>query len=179
MPDMELVIAKLAEALKGPAPFDELLAYAQLMPEPWRDWPPERWFEGVRMVLQTTQDQIALKSGLTQSQVSRLEGGEDTRLSTWKRAYAAMGFDVAVVPIARFDEAELRRMSEEGRMTDRWWRQHARPRRRRMRERAAERAAARARAGAAPDADEGAAPDAGRSPTAPSGTPPGPSSPPR
>lgn len=134
----EEAIAKMRELLRGPDPFNELVSFGQLLPAPWRDWPPEDWFVSLRCFLQTTQDQIALKSGLSQSQVSKLEGGCDSRLSTWRKAYAAMGFDLVLVPVARYEEKQLRRMSEEGRSTDRWWRQHARPRRWRLKQKALE-----------------------------------------
>jgi hypothetical protein len=135
--DEQEAIAKLAAALKEPDAFEELLALGALIPEPWKSWPPQRLFEFLRCLLQVTQDQVALKSGLAQSQVSRVEGGEDARVSTWRKAYHAMGFDLVLLPVARVSRKEMERMAEEGRMTHRWWRQHARPRRRFLRRAAA------------------------------------------
>ncbi|MDX6770915.1 MAG: hypothetical protein SF051_15380 [Elusimicrobiota bacterium] len=126
-------LESLKALLAGPDPFEILAGYGQAVPGPWRDWPPERWFVTLRCMLQMTQDQIARKSGLNQSVVSRLEGGFDARLSSWRKAYAAMGFDLVLLPVALSSRESLEARAEEGRATVRWWRQHARPRRRRMR----------------------------------------------
>lgn len=166
MEDAEAIRA-MSALIKGPHPLDALRRFARRVPAPWRDDPPERWFEWIRCMLETTQEQIARRSGLDQSVVSRLEGGFDARLSSWRRAYAALGFDLVLLPVADLPFRKLRELADEDRATTRMSRQHARPRRRRMKEHAARLAAA-----------TGGAPPASAS-TAPSGTPPGPSSPPR
>lgn len=174
MIDEKAALKTMAELIKGPHPLDSLIRFGRRVPEPWKSWTPQLWFENIRCMLQTTQDQIAGRSGLDQSVVSRLEGGFDARLSSWRRAYDALGFDLVLLPVARYPHRRLRERADEDRATDRFWRQHARPRRRwkeYWERRRAEREAAQV-------ARERTTASKGRA-TAPSGTPPGPSSPPR
>lgn len=154
-------VADMKRLLAQPTTYELYEAFVKGLPPRWRELPPYEQFERLRCLVTITQDQVARRAGLHQSAVSKLEGGRDSKLSTWRKAYDAMGFDLILLPIPRGTAAELRKLAATDRATRRWWRQHARPRRRRMRERAAEQAAP------APPS------------TAPSGTPRGPSSRPR
>jgi hypothetical protein len=51
--------------------------------------------------------------------VSRLQAGEDALLSTWRRAFAAMGFRLVVVPLPTLDAAALRSQAYRARLNGR------------------------------------------------------------
>ena len=118
-------------AAMGPDPFAILLKAPEALPSEWRGKSADEGFEYLRRRLAFTQDELARKSGVAQSIVSRVEGGADAYLSTWRRIYAAMGFDLMLLPISRLTVEELERRAEEGRPAGHWMRQRARPRRRR------------------------------------------------
>ncbi|MFI5345231.1 MAG: helix-turn-helix domain-containing protein [Elusimicrobiota bacterium] len=118
-------------ASMGPDPFELILRAADSLPKDWKARGPEFGFEFVRCRLRFTQDELAQKSGVAQSIVSRVEGGFDARLSTWRRLYAAMGFDLVLLPVSALALEELEKRAEQGRPRGSWMRQRARPRRRR------------------------------------------------
>lgn len=118
----------LAEGLRGPEPFDELMGAARGLPVWWRDKSPADGFVALRRRFQFTQDEVAERSGLAQSLLSRLEGGGDARLSTWRRAYAAMGFELLLLPVCACSARELEAIAEARRPPGSWIRQRARPR---------------------------------------------------
>lgn len=113
----------------GPEVLELVLKTADAGPLELRDWPPERMFQYLRCRLSFTQAELARKAGLTQSQISRVESGSDCLLSTWTRAYAAMGFELRLLPASGASIEELERRSEIGRPEGHWLRQRARPRR--------------------------------------------------
>ena len=125
-----LEIIEETKANFGPDPFEALLRTAVAVPPEWRRRSPEGGFQYLRCRLRFTQDELAAKAGLTQSQVSRLEGGADALLGTWRRAYAAMGFEMTLLPVSGLTLRELERRAEEGRPPGHWRRQRTRPRRR-------------------------------------------------
>jgi DNA-binding XRE family transcriptional regulator len=93
------------------------------------EWPSHRTVQYFRSRLEFTQDEIARKAGLTQSQVSRVESGADCLLSTWTKVYAAMGFRLALLPLSDLSLKCLEAVAERGRPENHWTRQRARPRR--------------------------------------------------
>lgn len=113
----------------GPEPVELLLKAGGEAPVELRSWPPERMFQYLRCRLRFTQLELAQKAGLTQSQVSRVESGADCLLSTWTRAYAAMGFELRLLPTSGMGVEELEKSAEAGRPHGHWLRQRARPRR--------------------------------------------------
>lgn len=113
----------------GQEPLVLMLQAAEAAPRECREWPPERVFQYVRCRLRFTQAELASKSGLTQSQVSRVESGADCRLGTWMRVYAAMGFELRLLPSSSMGLTELEGRAEEGRPQGHWMRQRSRPRR--------------------------------------------------
>jgi len=113
----------------GPEPVELLLKSGGDAPVELRSWPPERMFQYLRCRLSFTQLELARKAGLTQSQVSRVESGADCLLSTWTKVYAAMGFELRLLPISGMGVEELARNAEAGRPHGHWLRQRARPRR--------------------------------------------------
>lgn len=136
------------KARLGPNPYDELFALAALLPAPWRGMRPDAVFESLRCRLNFTQDEVGIKGGMTQNQVSRIEGGFDARMSTWKKAFSAMGFDIFLLPMPRGPMRRLEALAERCRPANHFLRQRARPRRRykaEMARRRAERKAAKER----------------------------------
>lgn len=113
----------------GPEPVELLLKAGADAPAELRSWPPERMFQYLRCRFRFTQLELARKAGLAQSQVSRVESGADCLLSTWVRAYAAMGFELRLLPATGMGIEELERSAEAGRPQGHWLRQRARPRR--------------------------------------------------
>lgn len=180
MVDGKSVVEEMRRMLAQPTTYEELEAFVKTLPARWRVLPPEHQFERLRCMVAMTQDQVAKRTGLHQSAVSKLEGGRDSKLSTWRKAYDAMGYELVLLPVPRADIDELRRRAGVDRATRRWWRQHARPRRR-WKEDYAERRREKAEREAARAAREEARAARGTlsagPATAPSDTPPGPSSP--
>jgi transcriptional regulator with XRE-family HTH domain len=91
---------------------------------------PELVFESWRSRLNATQQELADKSGMVQTQVSRLERGFDARVSTWRRLYDAMGFDLFLLPLPRTSLKAIEARAEEGRPPGSHARMRARPRKR-------------------------------------------------
>lgn len=116
-------------AAMGPEVVELLLKSSETAPPELREWPPERMFQYLRCRFSFTQLELAKKAGLTQSQVSRMESGADCLLSTWTRVYAAMGFELKLLPAGKASVEELERHAELGRPQGHWLRQRARPRR--------------------------------------------------
>lgn len=123
-------ILRAARAALGPDFLEMLIQAAQAVPQDWRDWTSERGFEFLRCRLKFTQDELSEKSGVAQSQISRIEGGGDALLSTWKALYHAMGFKLMLFPVSSKTVAQLEKDAEQGRPQWHWRRQRAKPRRR-------------------------------------------------
>lgn len=113
----------------GPEMAERLLALGKTGPREFQQWPPAMMFQHMRCRLRFSQAELARKAGLTQSQVSRIESGADCLLSTWARAYAALGFELKLLPTSSESLESLERRSEVGRPSDHWLRQRAKPRR--------------------------------------------------
>lgn len=122
------MIARVRREL-GPEMAELLFKSVAAAPAEAREWPPERMFQFFRCRLKFTLDELAGKAGLVQSQVSRIESGADCLLSTWTRAYAAMGLELLLIPASSVGLEELERLSESGRPEGHWRRQRTKPRR--------------------------------------------------
>lgn len=114
---------------REPHPYAQLEAFTAAMPQLLRLWPEGRWFSQVRCVFRMSQERIGRLSGLHPSVVSRLEGSGDARLSTWRKAYDALGFDVVLLPVPRAGLEELGERATASRRKTRWWKSDPRPRR--------------------------------------------------
>ena len=111
-------------------PLDALLAAGRAVPDWWRQMTPDQQFMRLRGRLNYTQAELGRKAKMKQSQISLLEGGQDSRLSTWRRAYAVMGLDLLLLPISPLDAKRLKRRAERGRTGPHWLYQRCRSRRR-------------------------------------------------
>lgn len=127
--DEGLAIQARVRREMGPEMAELLLGWGKSGPKEFRQWPPAMLFQHLRCRLRFSQAELALKAGLTQSQVSRVESGADCLLSTWARAYAALGFELKLLPSSHESIEELARRAEEGRPRDHWLRARAKPRR--------------------------------------------------
>jgi DNA-binding XRE family transcriptional regulator len=102
-------------AQMGPEPFEVMLQVQAALPVMCRVWPPERLFQFLRCRLGLTQHELAHKAGLAPSQITRLEGGRDCLLSTWRRAYAALGLELSLLPLSGLSIVELEERAAGGR----------------------------------------------------------------
>lgn len=126
--DGDAILERVRRSM-GPEPVELVLKSGGEAPVELRNWPSERLFQYLRCRLQFTQLELAQKAGLTQSQVSRVESGADCLLSTWTKVYAAMGFELRLLPTSGLGVEELEKRAVEGRPHGHWLRQRARPRR--------------------------------------------------
>jgi len=108
-----------------------------VVPETWSALAADHGFESLRCRLRFGQAELGAKAGMTQARVSRIEGGADIRLGEWRRLYAAMGFDLVLLPVSRATVEELEDRAAAGRPDNHYLYERARPRRRRMALRAA------------------------------------------
>lgn len=128
MEEGSAILAQVQRVM-GPEMAEQLLNLGKAGPAEFRKWPPAMMFQHLRCRLRFSQAELAVKAGLTQSQVSRIESGADCLLSTWARAYAALGFELKLLPSSAESIAELERRAEAGRPRDHWRRERAKPRR--------------------------------------------------
>ena len=126
--DAKAILERIRQSM-GPEILELMLKTAEGAAPQLREWPPERVFQYVRCRLGFTQEELARKAGLAQSQVSRLESGSDCLLSAWARAYGAMRFELHLLPSSNEAIEELEARAEVGRPQRHWLRQRARPRR--------------------------------------------------
>lgn len=126
----EHAIELMKKELEQADDLEVLLNAGMKLPADWRSHSVQRNFQSIRCRLRFTQEELALKAGLTQSQISRVESGADALVSTWTRVYQAMGFQLVLVPVSDQTLEALEKHAEAGRPDGDWIRQRARPRRR-------------------------------------------------
>jgi len=129
-PDADrLAVMARAIAESGEPPLETWLEFARGAPEDLASWPAARTYQHIRCRLRYSQSELAAKTGLSQSNLSRIEAGEDCLLSTMRRLYEAMGLALLLVPKADAGVSRLLDAAEDARPPRRRFAQTARPRR--------------------------------------------------
>ncbi|MBI4374938.1 MAG: helix-turn-helix domain-containing protein [Elusimicrobia bacterium] len=82
---------------------------------------PGRLIARLRRGLQLSQLQLARKSGVAQSLVSRIESGRDVRLSTLQRLLEALGCGLVLLPASEELSALFKAQAEQQRVNDEKW----------------------------------------------------------
>jgi DNA-binding XRE family transcriptional regulator len=92
----------------------EELAGAVARAGAWRSWTFDRrvWF--LRRRRRLTQAELSRRSGVSQRRISRIEAGDDVKLSTVRTLWRALGYEPLVVPDA-LDLARMPRPYRKGR----------------------------------------------------------------
>src|SRR5437899_1144280 len=101
MDDFRVKARLKLRAKYGPDLIEQLLETVPSLPAEWLELAPDHGFERLRCMLRFSQDELGRKTGMTQARISRIEGGADIRFSVWKKIYAAMGFDLILMPVSR------------------------------------------------------------------------------
>lgn len=94
-------LAKLIQALKDAGEvdlIDQLSACARGAPKEWVRWTLDRQVWYLRKIADLTQQELACRAGLVQSHVAKVEAGRDVRVSTLRRLYGAMGWELLLLP---------------------------------------------------------------------------------
>lgn len=95
--DDRIALETLKEAVSAPDVLDELAAAAKAAGA-WRNWTFDRqvWF--LRKYHRLTQARLAKRSGVSQRRISRIEAGDDVKLSTLRALWRALGYEPLVIP---------------------------------------------------------------------------------
>lgn len=88
--------------------FNEPIEAGRRAPKGWAELRPQEAARRFRRSLRLTQDELARRAGIPRSQVVRFEAGQDVRLSTLRRIYAAFGCGFVVLPRSDRSVEELR-----------------------------------------------------------------------
>lgn len=83
---------------------DAVWAAAGLLPRRWVQAEPGRLLFALRRERRISQRHLADEAGLDHADVCRIESGADARLSTWKRLFRALGYDLTLVPASYAEE---------------------------------------------------------------------------
>jgi len=97
--DDRIVLETLKKLVSAPDVLDELAAAAKAAGA-WRNWTFDRqvWF--LRKYHRLTQARLAKRSGVSQRRISRIEAGDDVKLSTLRTLWRALGYEPLVIPDA-------------------------------------------------------------------------------
>ena len=92
-------LSKISRMFEDVAAGDSFLDLIQKVPPCWRERPAFFHLWLARKLARLSQAQLAERAGLSQSFVARVERGRDVRLSSMQRLYAAMGYQMLIVPL--------------------------------------------------------------------------------
>jgi len=76
-------------------------AAGEAVPAQWRALTPGRALKLLRKRRRLTQDRLARLAGMRQAWVARVERGAETTLVTLARLYAALGYELVLIPARR------------------------------------------------------------------------------
>ncbi|MDD5305041.1 MAG: helix-turn-helix domain-containing protein [Elusimicrobia bacterium] len=88
---------ELKKMLAAPAPLDEV-AEAVRLAGAWRSWTFERQVWYMRKHHEMTQAELSRRSGVSQHRISRIEDGEDLKLSTLRALWRPLGYKPLMLP---------------------------------------------------------------------------------
>jgi hypothetical protein len=95
-----LALDELKKLLAAPAPLDEVAEAAKRLGA-WRSWTFERQVWYLRRHHKITQAEHSRLSGVSQHRISRIEDGEDLKLSTLRALWSPFGYEPLVIPDAK------------------------------------------------------------------------------
>lgn len=97
--DDRIVLETLKKLVSAPDVLEEVAAAAKAAGA-WRTWTFDRqvWF--LRKYHRLTQARLAKRSGVSQRRISRIEAGDDVKLSTLRTLWRALGYEPLVIPDA-------------------------------------------------------------------------------
>lgn len=78
----------------------EELAAAAKASGAWRTWTFDRQVWYLRKHHRITQAELSRRSGVSQRRISRIEAGDDVKLSTLRTLWRALGYEPLVIPDA-------------------------------------------------------------------------------
>jgi len=76
------------------------------VPSIWREASPGRQLRALRRSRRVSQRHLSEVSGVDQADISRMERGADSRLSTWRKLFSALGYDSVLLPLASCEDTE-------------------------------------------------------------------------
>lgn len=87
----------LRRLVAAPNVLDELAAAAKAAGA-WREWTFDRQVWYLRKYHRLTQAELARRSGVSQRRISRIEAGDDVKLSTLRTLWRALGYEPLIIP---------------------------------------------------------------------------------
>lgn len=97
--DYPATLEELKRLVDKPAVLDELAAGAAHAGA-WRSWTFDRQVWYLRKHVGLTQAELSRRSGVSQRRISRIEAGDDVKMSTLRALWRALGFAPLVIPDA-------------------------------------------------------------------------------
>lgn len=95
--DYSAALDELKKMAETPDVMDELAA-AAARTGAWRSWTFDRQVWYLRKRLELSQAELARRSGVSQRRISRIEAGDDVKLSTLRSLWRALGYEPLVIP---------------------------------------------------------------------------------
>ncbi len=95
--DDRTALEEMKRDLATPDPMDEV-AEALAKAGAWRSWTFDRQVWYLRKRAGLTQAELARRSGVSQHRISRIEAGDDVKLSTLRTLWRALGHEPLVIP---------------------------------------------------------------------------------
>ncbi|MFA6315827.1 MAG: helix-turn-helix domain-containing protein [Elusimicrobiota bacterium] len=91
-----------------PDPVRDALAHGESAPAEFASWDTGECLRRMRIRFGLNRKQLAAKAGVSASLVGRAEKGADSRLSTLRRLYAALGCRLLALPAGALYELDRR-----------------------------------------------------------------------
>lgn len=85
----------------GRKPLEEVLRAASAVPAEWQTKSTRQVLGFLRLRSNMAQRELAERAGVRQSSIAKAESGQDLRISTLRKLFAAMGYDLLILPLKR------------------------------------------------------------------------------